>query len=139
MEVVEMAELRLGSRSFSFAIWETRLCSGELGWPWRTASEPLAVRDSLCGRSEGEEVAALENFGGTRVIGEEFALLATSLRGCRFGTMRLPRYRSAMGRRCGRELMDMHAFGEYSILVRTMSWTGKWNVRDTTVVPRDIR
>lgn len=54
-----MAELRLGSCSTSPAIWERRLCSGELGWLLRTASEPLGSNDSLCGKGCGEEDATL--------------------------------------------------------------------------------
>ena len=98
VEVVDIAELRLDSRSVSLVIWEIRLCSGELTGSLRTAREPFAVKDSLCGRESGEEGKYLAAYlGGARGAGDEFAPLVISDNGCRLVAARLPRYRSAIG------------------------------------------
>ena len=81
VEAVEIAELRFESRSLSPAIWEMRLCSGELVCPSRTVREPLAISDSLCGKAIGEVAGCLLCLKGSRVRGEEFAPLANTLRG----------------------------------------------------------
>lgn len=111
VEAVEIAELRLESRSLSPAIWEIRLCSGELVCPSRTVSEPLAMRDSLCGKAMGEVAGCLVCLKGRRVRGEEFAPLASTLRGCRFCAARLLRYRSAIGDWVQGGRINSHASG----------------------------
>lgn len=108
VEAVEIAELRFESRSLSPAIWEMRLCSGELLCPSRTVSEPFATRDSLCGKVMGDVAGCLLCLNGRRVKGEEFAPLVSTLRGCRFCAARLLRYRSAIGDWVEAERMDSH-------------------------------
>jgi hypothetical protein len=99
VDAVEIAELRLESRSLSPVIWRMRLCSGELVCSSRTVREPFAVNDSLCGKLLGEVVCAFACLNGIRVCGDEFVPLGSTFSGSRLGAERLPRYRSAIGNR----------------------------------------
>lgn len=60
VDVVEMAEFRLESRSHSLVICEMRLFSGELGRSLlRTVSVPFGSSDSLCGKLGCDELSSL--------------------------------------------------------------------------------